>query len=98
MVWFGLVWFGLVWYLTVTPVAEGCAPEAEAHVHHLRGHRHRSRRTHECCPHRWGASHPCSLNQCFGSGLDPDSIRAMDPYPEPDPGGQNDPQKMFFFF
>jgi hypothetical protein len=23
-----------------------------------------------------------------GSGLDPDSIRSVDPYPDPDPGGQ----------
>jgi hypothetical protein len=35
--------------------------------------------------------------QCFGSGLDPDSIRTVDPDsirtvdPDPDPGGQNDP-------
>ena len=31
-------------------------------------------------------------NQCFesrpGSGLDTDSIRSVDPYPDPDPGGQ----------
>jgi hypothetical protein len=30
--------------------------------------------------------------QCFGSGLDPDSIRSLDP--DPGPGVQNDPQKL----
>jgi hypothetical protein len=34
-----------------------------------------------------------SKQQCFGSGLDPDSIKSVDPYPDPDPGGQNDRQK-----
>jgi hypothetical protein len=36
-----------------------------------------------------------SVKQCFGSGLDPDSIRSVDPSPDPDPdpGGQ----KYFIF-
>ncbi len=33
-------------------------------------------------------------DQCLGSGLDPDSVRPVDPDPDPDPGGQNDPQKI----
>ncbi len=27
-------------------------------------------------------------SQCFGSGLDPDSVKSVDPYPDSDPGGQ----------
>jgi hypothetical protein len=33
---------------------------------------------------------------CFGSGsrFDPDSIRSVEPYPDPDSGGQKLPQKL----
>jgi hypothetical protein len=31
------------------------------------------------------------------SGLDPDSIGSVDPYPDPDPGGQKLPTKVEFF-
>ncbi len=36
------------------------------------------------------------LHLCFGSGsgLGPDSIRSVDPYLDPDPGGQNCPTKL----
>jgi len=30
-------------------------------------------------------------NQCFGSGLDPDSIRPVNPYPDPDRNPDPDP-------
>jgi hypothetical protein len=51
------------------------------------------------------------FNQCFGSGLDPDSIRSVDLYPDPDSKfrsrsgfkiriqirkGKNYPKKLFF--
>ncbi len=35
-----------------------------------------------------------AFSQCFGSGLDPDSIRSVDPDPDTGIGGQKDPQEQ----
>ncbi len=35
-----------------------------------------------------------SARQCFGSGLEPDSIRSVDPYPDHDPGEQKLPTEI----
>ncbi len=45
---------------------------------------------------------PYSWKKCFGYGLHPDSVRPVDPYPDPDPGGRKWPTKilkrwMFYF-